>query len=279
MRRLLILLFSVSLLAAACGDDDSDSSADDDAAADDTSTDDDSSADDTDGDDSADDTDAGDADDDSSGEDDAPGPDDDGDDAPTGEGVGSDFCSAYNASTDEDFNPFTLSPAELESWYRDNLDMIDGVRRSAPGEIRDDADTLFASFVEVVDALDALDWNFAAIDPTDPAFDNPEAEAASTRIDAFCDDGTDDPAGDLPIEIPGLDPDDLDDLQDQFQNADPEEIGLQFYELLGHDEETARCLLDELGADFDFDDAGADILSQEFCGLTFFEILGTGVGS
>jgi len=267
MRRLLILLCSVTLLAAACGDDDA--AGDDDVAADDTAA----------GDDDAADGDAADGDADATADDDADDAadgDDDGDDLPTGDGVGSDFCSTYNDSTEEFVNPFLLSPDEVEDWYRTTLSEIDGVRGSAPGEIRDDVDTVFASFVDLVDALEDVDWNFAAVDQTDPVFDNPEADAASSRIDAFCDDGSDD--DELPDDLPGLDVEDLEDLQDQFENADPEEIGLQFYELLGHDEETARCLLDELGADFDFDDAGGDIMTQEFCGLTIFQILGGGLG-
>lgn len=264
MRRLLILLALVALMAAACGGDDS-SAEGDDTGGDDTAA---SAEDDTGGDDTAS------GGDDTGGDDTASGGDDTA--AATGGGEGSDFCDRWT-SEEEDLGPdtfdFFATPDELEATVTESLEAFDEVRDSAPDEIRADVDVLYDNFSELAQLLEDNDWNYLAIAEDAPTLDGQAAIEASANIDAYCgvadgDAGVDvDPSDFLP------DPDVIEDLQQDGSN-DPEGAALTFYQALGHDEATAQCLVEEFGDFEQLDsDPSPELFTEEYCGLTILEIL------
>ena len=252
MRRLLVLLVAFTLFAAACGGDDggSDDASAGDAAAEGSS----------DGEGSGDGDDA---------EGDEPNSiDADGDeqaDLPTGEGLGSDFCDFVDEQEEtSDIDP-VASPEELEEWFRDAYEAVGDARELAPDEISEDMELAYEQYGEFIDLMEESGWDFMAVDENDPRATLLAESAVFDRLEAYCDDGTaDTPAVPSEADLQNLDP------------GDEDAFAIQLFTAMGHDQETAECLVDELGADFDLESAGADVMSQEFCGLTVLEIFAFG---
>ena len=244
MRRLLVLLVAFTLFAAACGGDDGGS---DDASADDAAVDAEGSSD------------SG----GSAGGDGAEG-DEEGD-LPTGEGLGSDFCDFVDEQEEtSDIDPFA-SPEELEEWFRDAYEAVGDARELAPDEISEDMELAYEQYGEFIDLMEESGWDFMAVDENDPRATLLAESAVFDRLEAYCDDGTaDTPAVPSEADLQNLDP------------GDEDAFAIQLFTAMGHDQETAECLVDELGAVFDLESAGADVLSLEFCGLTVLEIFAFG---
>jgi len=285
MRRLLGILFVLVLVAAACGDDGGESTDEPDAESTDatedadveSSDDDEEESDEPDGDEDTDpdgdDTETGDR---------ADGSDEAAADLPTG-GEDTDFCQAIDELDDEEFDPFG-DPESVETYYREVLSRANEIRGSAPDEIADDVDVLLESTEDLVGELEAVDWDFFALDPDVAGLIDPEVQAATDRVDSFCgidepsfddidpSDGTDVPfdAEDLPVdpEDLGLDPGD-------FDLSDSGDFAVDLWKTFGHDDETAQCLADAVGEDTN---AFAEDLTTQICGLSVFEIFSPPAG-
>ena len=118
------------------------------------------------------------------------------------------------------------------------VDLFDDAADAAPDEIEEDVQVLADQFKEFFDELEDADFNPAAIDPS--VLDNPEADAASERIDEFC--GLDPDAGEL---------DDTDDLGDvggtgQIGGDTAREQMVSVFKLMGMNEEQANCVVDNI---------------------------------
>ncbi len=111
-----------------------------------------------------------------------------------GEGASTDFCQtlAELDDTADDLDPFG-DPGDIEDFFKRQQDLAEDLADSAPGEIEDDVDIIVSAFGDLVDIMGDYDWAILEI-PEDvldqPPFENPAADDASDRIDAFC--GTDD---------------------------------------------------------------------------------------
>lgn len=261
MRRILMTVAVVLLVAAACGGDDSGSLADaidaQDSGSDGGSSDDDSS--DSSSDDAADD--GG----DDGGDDDEPGD--------FGAGSSSDFCN-FNEDIESGLDDLDIF-GEVDgvrnafAQLRDNIDQAVGL---APSEIRDDVALLSEGIEAFVEVLEDYDYDFFAIPEDDPrlaALEDPQFDAASDRVNAFCGfDDTDD------FDSSG-DGDDVPDLGIPDDEARAIVIqGLQT--AFGWDAELASCVVDELGLDdpSSIDSSVFGDPTAEVCGQSIAELFG-----
>jgi hypothetical protein len=200
-------------------------------------------------------------------------------------GTGGNFCDmvgsindAGDANEEIDF----FDPSAVEEAFKEFAAQIEAAKRAAPGEIKADVELLADGMQDFLEILDEADYDFTALialegDPRMEAVDSPQYEAAQDRVDAYCgisdtsvDDGFTDPDPDSDADLPGIDPEELEDFD---FSGDEREIAIQVYEMFGHDRETAECLVDELG---DFTGAEDFDLSTEFCGMTLLEITSGG---
>lgn len=128
-------------------------------------------------------------------------------------GGSTEFCDFYAQQTDAQTQMNIFDPESVEAAMRDSLDAIGRGRELAPREIKDDVDRLADAFEDFAAALEEANWNFAAIDLTDPrvaVMESGEFIAVAERLDAFCgvDGGSADDSGPAPSP-PAVDSGDL----------------------------------------------------------------------
>ena len=185
---------------------------------------------------------------------------------------GGDFCDTM-IELEED-NPLEGFSFFSDEYFDTLLSLIDQTIDRAPGEIRGSFEVLRDTFKKMRDTI--TDENFNIMDPANEellaGLESEEFLQASDDIDRYLEEecGIADGFGGVDPEQPGASPPTLDpgaiaDLEDMTP--------AQFYEqILGVDSETAECLADELG---DFEELGEDpnLFTQEFCGMTFPELM------
>ncbi len=124
-------------------------------------------------------------------------------------GVGTDYCNA-SLRQDELVRDWVIGdPESTEQYFTEVLELAKSV--DPPDEIAADFAVLIDNFEQIIPVLEDAGWNLLAVDENDPILNDPEANAASERIDAFdqafCgDSGADD--------TPVIDTDDLESLLD-----------------------------------------------------------------
>ncbi len=137
-------------------------------------------------------------------------------------------------------------PEALENAYQSMIDLVEDAADSAPEEVKADIELTVERSKVIFDALKDADFNILDVDQA--VFEDPEAEAASERIEAYnereCgiadDDVTDD--GDATDDT-GADSDDGDTLTGEGTIRD--ELLRQFT-AMGMSEDQANCLVDNL---------------------------------
>ena len=179
-------------------------------------------------------------DDDGGATDDASTSDADNGDDESASGSDSEWCNLIeNAETPEALDNLDIDdPDSVEDAFQSVVELFDDAADAAPDEIEEDVQVLADQFREFFDELEDADFNPAAIDPS--VLDNPEADAASERIDDFC--GLDPDAGEL---------DDTEDLGDvggtgQIGGDTAREQMVSVFELMGMNEEQANCVVDNI---------------------------------
>lgn len=224
-----------------------------------------------------------------------------GDDGGTLSGFGSDdFCDSNEQiearldGMDAEFESAIASGdfSGLDAYFGEALELMREAAGNAPAEIRADIDTLVTVFEAFVAVLDDYDYNFFQIPEDEPrlaAFDNPEYEAASDRVDAYC--GVDTATGaesdggsgaDLD-ETPEPDPDPVDAPApgDEIEFGD-DQISELVAEALAQsfniDVDLARCIVEEAGLSTPgaIDPSAFEDLSAPICGTTWGAILSGG---
>jgi hypothetical protein len=207
----------------------------------------------------------------------------------SGGSSGGDFC--FLAADLEDADPFGDEfgfDAFNEEFFDRLDDTFDEIVDRSPPEIRADTETMRDGIADLGDILDEFGY-----DITDPGlitafqtFDTSEFEAASDRVNDYA-------ISECGIDLDGSDPSDdgaqpddsgsitgpgaAQDLADTFSDLGDNPQALQaLMGIFGVDEETAECLIEELG-DFDFNNQDAAALTQEVCGTTLLALI-TGAG-
>jgi hypothetical protein len=227
-----------------------------------------------------------------------------GDDGGTLGGFGSDdFCDSNERiearldGMDAEFETAFASGdfSGLGAYFGEALELMRGAAGSAPGEIRADIDTLVTGFEAFVAVLDDYDYNFFQIPEDEPrlaALDNPEYEAASDRVDAYCgvdtdaDVDSDGGSGADLDESPEPDPDPVDpadapDPGDEVEFGDDQIADLVAEALAQNfniDVDLARCIVEEAGLSTPgaIDPSAFEDLSAPICGTTWGAILSGG---
>ncbi|NNE73420.1 MAG: hypothetical protein HKN26_07140 [Acidimicrobiales bacterium] len=185
---------------------------------------------------------------------------------------GGDFCDTMIEFDEND-------PLEGFSFFSDEyfdslLSLINQTIDRAPREIKGSFEVVRDTFKKMRDTITDEDFNI--MDPANEELlaelESEEFLQASEDIDRYLEEecGIDSGFGGVDPEQPGANPPTLDPgaIAD-LENMTP----AQFYEqILGVDAETAECLVDELG---DFEELGDDpnLFTQEFCGMTFPELM------
>lgn len=273
MRKLSSLFLAIAVLAAACGGDDTDDAAT-------------TATDDAGQDEASDDTADGDEPAGVSGEPaDEPTeepaeqptekPDEPADeDPPPVSGDTSALCAlGEELEADDPFNELTLFDGE--EFFEVTTDAFDRVRDAAPSEIRDDVEIISDGWNELREIFEQYDYDLfnAELQAQIETFDTTEIDEASDRFGAYlleaCGIDIDTPGdfqGDGPAAEP-IDPADLENLDD------PASV---LQTIFGVDEETARCLVEELGG-FDPENIDPTTLNDPICGTTLLEVV-TGGG-
>jgi hypothetical protein len=241
-RRALVMVAALALVGGACGDDDGDAT--DDAAATSDGADADAAE------DSIDDSDS-----------------DESDDGDDGGGTGdSEWCDKARRVEAEDdllegvdFN----DPEALEDSYQQMIDLVEDAAESAPEEIADDIDLVVDRSKVIFDALRDADFN--VLDVEQSVFDDPEADAASERIDAYneAECGIESDLDDSPDDSSDVtddtgDTDDADVTDDSDADTDDDVLSgegtirdelLRQFGALGMTDEQANCMVDNLDMD------------------------------
>jgi len=230
-----------------------------------------------------------------------------GDDGSTLSGLGSNnFCDSNNeiesrldgmgseienAITNGDFSA-------LGAYFEEALDLMRGAAGSAPAEIRADIDTLVVGFETFIAVLDDYDYNFLLIPEDEPrlsVLNDPDYEAASDRVDAFCgiDTDLDDNSGadvddtpqpddsDLPEPVDAPEPADAPDPGDEIEFGDDQIADLVAEALAQNfdiDVDLARCIVEEAGLNSPaaIDASVFEDLNAPICGTTWGAILSGG---
>jgi len=120
-------------------------------------------------------------------EEDADSSGDDGSDSGTNE-----WCTLMESADTPELDSLDITdPDSVENAFQEVVNLMDDAADSAPDEIEDDVQILVDQFKSFFDELEDADFNFSELDQA--ALENPEADAASARIDEFCGfDDTDD---------------------------------------------------------------------------------------
>jgi hypothetical protein len=160
---------------------------------------------------------------------------DDGSDSGTNE-----WCVLMdNAETPQQLDDLDITdPESVEDAFKSVVDLMEDAAGSAPDEIDEDVQILVDQFKEVYDQLEEVDFNFVDIDQS--ALENPEADAASARIDEFCGfDSSDD------VDIDSGDTDDTLDLGEIGGDTAREQM-VSVFTLMGMTDEQANCVVDNI---------------------------------
>ncbi len=187
--------------------------------------------------------------------------------------------------------------SSLGAYFEEALELMRGAAIGAPSEIRGDIDTLVGGFQTFVDVLDDYDYNFLEIPEDEPrlaALDDPEFDAASDRVSAYCgidpdsDSSTD--VGDTPDSDPDQTPDpDPGDVTDDDSGVTDDDTGISDDEItdivaqalaesFGIELDLARCIVEEAGLSSPaaIDASAFEDLSAPICGTTWGAVLGFG---
>jgi len=234
------MVAALALTGAACGGDD-------DAATDDDST----TSDAVDDGDTADTADAG----------------DDGDDGDNGgDSETNEWCTQMNEAEPEFDDVDITDPESVENAFGEVVDVLEEMADSAPDEIEDDVKILSDQFKAFFDQLEDADFDITQIDQTE--LDNPEADAASERIDEFC--GLDPDAGEIDTGTATTDDaavtDDTGDAVVSGEGTVQDELMRQFT-AMGMTEDQADCMVENL----DMDEVVANGASDPSMFLDLFE--------
>ena len=135
-------------------------------------------------------------------------------------------------------------PESVENAFKEVVDLIDEAADSAPDEIEDDVKIVSDQFKEFFDQLEDADFDFTEIDQT--ALDNPEADAATERIDEFC--GLDPDAGETVTTDDAAATDDTGDAVLSGEGTVKDELIRQFT-AMGMSEDQANCMVENLDMD------------------------------
>ncbi len=166
----------------------------------------------------------------------------------------------------------TSSPLDGPEFFDEVEQEWAEVLEIAPSEIKGEFETTLAGFRDMRALMEEFDYNvfdegFAA---GFGAMDTSEFDAAGVRIGAYLEEvcgiaqNSDQPGPGM-IFPEGIDPEAL-------ENISPETVqGL--FDQLGIDQETAECLAEEFGTDFDMENPDISLLTQEVCGTTLMEII------
>lgn len=187
-----------------------------------------------------------------------------------GKGSNSEFCQTLIGFADvtESIGGST-TPEDLREEFKP---VVDGVNElddtDAPDEIQDDVDTAIVAMKDLFVLFEEYDYDFVDIvleaedDLRFTALDDPQIEAAMDRVGDYC--GIDDET----IEEPPGSTETPEFTEDQAARI--------WQEVFKVDEQTAKCLAEEIGTDpaalDDFSDP-----TEEICGKTLLELV-TGAG-
>ncbi|MGH9133917.1 MAG: hypothetical protein ACRDZZ_08285 [Ilumatobacteraceae bacterium] len=175
---------------------------------------------------------------------------DNGDGGDDGGSGGGEFCDlARGVEEGEDLLEGVdfSDPDAIEDAYRTMIDRINDASDSAPDEIRDDIELVIDRSEAVFEALEDADFNILDVDQS--VLEDPEAEAASERIDAYLD-------NECGITTDSDDSDDTDDSDDSGDTGDTGDTGdvegtirdqlLTQFTAMGMTEDQANCLVDNI---------------------------------
>ena len=112
--------------------------------------------------------------------------DDEGDSGDDGGSGGGEWCDAarnVEAETDLLDDVDFTDPESFEDAYQQVIDTLEDAADSAPDEIQDDVQLTLDAFTELFEALQEVEFDFLELDQA--ILENPEAEAASERIEAY----------------------------------------------------------------------------------------------
>jgi hypothetical protein len=191
---------------------------------------------------------------------------DSGDDAGSGGGEWCDLARDLESNTV--FDDIDVDdPDSVENAYRESIDILDNAVDSAPDEIKADVETVLASTEKLVDALEDVDFDFAALDES--VLGDLETVDASDRIEEYgvrvCGISSDENSEDT-LVVEG-DVDDIDEgaIRDRL---------VTMFEALGITEDQADCLVDnmdseDLAASGDQVDPSMFLHLYETCGIDF----------
>ncbi|HQZ35868.1 MAG TPA: hypothetical protein PK020_15690 [Ilumatobacteraceae bacterium] len=109
---------------------------------------------------------------------------------PSAAGIGSDFCNITDELNAADFDPFSATPAEVETFYTvDFPDMFGRLSAAAPTELKVDVATVGAAYEVLIADLASNGWDMKT------SFANPEVQATMTgdtldaaggHLDEYC---------------------------------------------------------------------------------------------
>ena len=274
MRKLIGLLAVLVLIAAACGGDDDTTAAADDS----NQSSDDGSSDDDGGDNSGDDD-----GDNNSGDDDGDDSSDDSVEPPSG-GDSAALCELGERF--EDDNPLEgVTLFDGEDFFNRVDALWSDVRDVAPSQVSGDVDEIAGAFGRMRDLFEEYDFNLLdeGLQVGLEEFDSDALDAAGNRLEAYIEQecdlsldlGADTSDSETPT-VPGFDPEDIEDLQDQIESGELDEAAAALMALFGIDEELAKCLNDELGG-LDPENIDPSTFNDPICGTTLLEIV-SGIG-
>lgn len=188
----------------------------------------------------------------------------------------SEFCKVAREFDEND--PFENSAIPDEEFFNAAEALWNDVLDIAPSDIKGDFETTLSSLQDFKGIMEKYDYEFFDEDLIVEldALDSTASDAAGARISAYLEDvcgivgGLDAGDDDTGFELPdGLDAESL-------ENIDPAAVE-GIFDALGVDAETAACLNEEFGDDFDLENPDLSILTEPVCGTTLMEII-TNIG-
>jgi hypothetical protein len=192
-----------------------------------------------------------------------------GDDDDSGAGDWCDLARDLESNTRFDDIEFD-DPDSVEDAYREVADILDDAVDSAPDEIKVDVQTVLTRTEELIDALEAVDFDFAALDES--VLGDLETADASDRIEEY---------GERVCGIASADDSEgtIGGGSDDGTIGDIDESAIRnrlvtMFEALGITEDQADCLVDnmdseDLAASGDQVDPSMFLHLYETCGIDF----------
>jgi len=169
------------------------------------------------------------------------------------------FCEVARDFSEN--NPFENAGIPDEEFFNTAEALWSDVLDIAPSEIKDDFETTLSSFQEFEGIMEKYDYDFfdEALRAELGALDSSASNAAGARISAYLED--------VCGVVGGFEPDDGGGVPVP-EGLDPGGFGA-----LGIDAETAECLSEQLGDQFDLESPDMSILTEPVCGTTLMEII------